>query len=69
MKFVGDLIPPKLTTAERNALTGVSGAIIFNTTTNALEVFNGSSWQEATAGGGGGLTFADVWAINSINNC
>ena len=66
MKVLGDLIPPKLTTAERNALTGVSGAIIFNTTTNALEVYNGSSWQEAN---GDGLTFADVWAANTLMNC
>lgn len=32
------------TTSERDALTAVEGMIIFNTTTNKLEIYNGSSW-------------------------
>ena len=40
------MILPKLTTTQRGNLTGVvSGAVIYNTTTNKLQVFNGSSWD------------------------
>ena len=39
------MIPPKVTTSQRNGLSGVvSGAIVYNTSTNKLQVFNGSSW-------------------------
>ena len=39
------MILPKLTTTQRGNLTGVvSGAVIYNTTTNKLQVFNGSTW-------------------------
>ena len=56
------MIPPKLTTAQRNVLvdgsTGVgatvSGAFIFNTNNNKLEVYTGSSWTPLEANSGGG---------------
>ena len=36
---------PPYTTTERDALSSVtSGSIIYNTTTNKLQVYNGSSW-------------------------
>ena len=39
------MIPPKITTTQRGNLTGVvSGAIIYNTSTNKLQDFNGSTW-------------------------
>ena len=39
------MLPPKLTTTERGNLAGLAaGAIIYNTTTNKLQVYNGSSW-------------------------
>ena len=39
------MIPPKVTTSQRNSLSGVvAGAMIYNTSTNKLQVFNGSSW-------------------------
>ena len=39
------MIPPKITTTQRGNLSGVvSGAIIYNTSTNKLQVFNGSTW-------------------------
>ena len=39
------MIPPKISSTQRGNLTGVvSGAIIYNTSTNKLQVFNGSTW-------------------------
>ena len=40
------MLPPRLSTSSRNALTGlVSGAIIYNTSNNKLQVYNGSGWD------------------------
>ena len=44
MEFGNPIIPVKLTTAERDALTAVLGMVIDNTTTGNLERYNGSSW-------------------------
>ena len=39
------LIPPKVTTTERNNLEDlVTGALVFNTTSSRLELYLGSSW-------------------------
>lgn len=35
---------PVLTTTERNALTALEGMVIFNTTTSAMEVYDGATW-------------------------
>ena len=41
------MIPPKVTTTERGNLAGVvAGALIYNTNTNKLQVYNGSAWQD-----------------------
>lgn len=41
----GGIIPPKLTTVQRDAIvTPVSGVTIFNTTTSQLEFYTGSAW-------------------------
>ncbi len=40
------LVPPKWTTVERVGLTTITGSIIFNTTTNKIEYYNGSNWIE-----------------------
>tara|TARA_Y100000004_G_scaffold196168_1_gene265330 strand:- start:160 stop:2370 length:2211 start_codon:yes stop_codon:yes gene_type:complete len=46
------MLPPKVTNAQRNSLTSrtggavPSGAIIYNTNTNKLQVWNGSSWND-----------------------
>ena len=49
------MIPPRLTTAQRNALTDIdgnalssdeAGAMIYNTQTNKLQVWNGSTWND-----------------------
>ena len=40
------MIPPKIsTTARGNLQNVVSGAIIYNISTNKLQLFNGSSWD------------------------
>lgn len=36
---------PVLTTTQRDALTGVEGMIIFNSTTDQLEEYDGSTWE------------------------
>jgi len=35
---------PNLTTTERNAISAQAGDMVFNTSTNAVNVYNGSSW-------------------------
>ena len=49
------MIPPRLTTTQRNSLTGTgggslgndeAGAMIYNTTTNKLQVWNGNIWND-----------------------
>ena len=43
------MLPPKITTTERNNITSGNlypGAIIYNTTTNKLQVYNSSSWVD-----------------------
>jgi len=42
----GALIVPRMTTTQRNAMTAVAGMIIFNTTTNRHEGYDGSSWDQ-----------------------
>jgi len=40
-------LPPKLTTSARNSISGtITGAMIYNTTTNKLQVWNGSTWKD-----------------------
>ena len=39
------LLPPRMTTVERNAIANkVAGLMIYNTVTSCLEVYNGSNW-------------------------
>jgi len=42
--------PVHYTTAQRDALTNVpKGRIIFNTSTNKLNVYNGTAWEAITS--------------------
>lgn len=56
---------PRLTTTQRNALTPAKGNIIFNTTSNRLEYYDGATWllYENTISNG-----ADLKIIRSNNN-
>jgi len=38
------MLPPKVTTTQRNALATVEGGFIYNTTLRRLEVYNGTTW-------------------------
>ena len=45
------MIPPKVDNAGRAALSEkVAGALIYNTQTNKLNVYNGTAWREVTDG-------------------
>ena len=40
------MLPPKLSTAERVGLSTIAGATIYNTTTNKLQVYTGTAWED-----------------------
>lgn len=42
------LLLPRLTTVERNLLTPISGQMLFNTTTNQVEVYQSGSWAPSS---------------------
>lgn len=62
LDLVGQLdILFRLTTTEKNALTGtVSGQVLFDITLNRSETWDGSAW----VGGGGDLGYTLVWGAN-----
>jgi hypothetical protein len=39
------MLPPKITTTQRNSLTVVEGAFIYNTSNKRLEIYNGNGWS------------------------
>ena len=44
------MVPPKVTTTQRNNLSSlVSGAFIYNTSLNKLQIYNGSAWETVTS--------------------
>ena len=48
-------LPPRMTTVQRDAInsgTFATGLTVFNTTTNTLQYYDGSAWQNASASGG-----------------
>ena len=50
------MLPPILTGAERSNISQVlEGAFIYNSDNNRIEVYNGTSWQPASAGGASGI--------------
>ena len=52
-RYLGDKTSDPTVDNDGDAL--VTGALYFNTTTNVLRVYNGSTWQDATASQGGGF--------------
>lgn len=45
----GQLFPPQYTTAERDALSATAGLLVYNSTTNKLNFYNGSAWEAVTS--------------------
>lgn len=44
----GALLPPRMTTTQRDALTPVNGMILYNSTANQLQGYVGGSWASLT---------------------
>jgi hypothetical protein len=50
-------LPPRMTTTEKNAISSpASGLIVYDSTLNALNFYNGSSWSSGGGGGSSSLT-------------
>jgi len=48
-------LPPRMTTTQKNAIASpATGLVVYDTTLNALNFYNGTSWS--SGGGGGGVT-------------
>lgn len=39
------LLPPKMTTGQKNAISATAGLIVYDTTLNKLQCYDGSAWQ------------------------
>lgn len=43
-------LPPRMTTTQRDAIsTPATGLMVYNTTTNKLNFYNGTTWEEVTS--------------------
>ncbi len=61
---------PRMTTAQRNAInsgTFATGLTIYNTTTNTLQFYDGTAWQNATADNLGNHTATQTLNIGTFN--
>ncbi len=57
------MLPPRMTEVQRDAISSpATGLVVFNTTSNTLNVFNGTTWEEA--GSGGGNASFVKWILN-----
>ena len=45
----GQVLLPQFTTVARDALTASAGQIIYNTTTNKINIYNGTAWEAVTS--------------------
>ena len=64
-KASGFIQTGSFTTAERDALTGAEGMILYNSTTNQLESYENSAWG-ATGGAGGGASIGNFTFASSV---
>ena len=53
---------PVMTNTQRDATTAITGDCVYNSTTSALNVYNGTIWTAVGSGGGGGLA---EWATST----
>lgn len=50
-------LPPRMTTTQMNAISSpAEGALIYNTTTTTLKLYDGGAWVDIGTGSGGGIT-------------
>jgi len=63
-------LPPRMTTTQRDAITTpAAGLTVYNTTTNALNVYNGTAWGAAASGSvsADSLDFTDFAASMTLD--
>lgn len=53
---------PRMTTAERTAITAIKGLLVFDNTTSSFWFHNGTAWTELGAGSAG-----NTWGLNGTN--
>ena len=59
-------LPPRMTTAQRNAISSAAtGLLIYNTDTNQLNYYNGTMWQIVS--GGTAVTSVSVTSANGVS--
>ena len=63
-KFLTPVTPPNLASDPDN---GVAGAIYYNTASNVLKFYNGTTWQAVGTGSGGG-TATGIQALDTAPN-
>ena len=62
------MVPPKVDTSTRNSFTGlVAGSLVYNTSTNTLQLYNGSSWGTLGSGGGGGEVNQNAFSTIAVS--
>jgi hypothetical protein len=49
-----------LTTTQRDALIATAGLVIFNSTTNTVQAYNGTSWADVGSGAGGSTAWGGI---------
>lgn len=61
------LLPPRMTTTQRDAISSpATGLTVYNSTTNALNIYNGTAW--GAIGGGGTLSSLSDTSISTPAN-
>lgn len=64
------MLIPRMTTAQRNAIaTPATGLMVYNTTTNTSDYYNGTSWVSSIANASGGELDPKVGALTANNFC
>ena len=68
LDVAGDVKIGSFTTAERDALTGANGMMIYNTTNSRFQIFEAGNWlnmREVSSGGGGSTDNYSHWNITA----
>jgi hypothetical protein len=64
----GAFIPPRMTTLQKTSMTPVTGGVVYDTTLNKLQYYNGSAWV-AASGGSGGITGGCSVSNDGVGHC